>query len=66
MQYELFEPASAQGNDGAQLSSVQEKMGGLLPNLYRQMAGAPVVLEAYLTLTEILSRSSFTPAEQQL
>ena len=66
MQYELFEPASAPGSAGAQLSGVQEKMGGLLPNLYRQMAGAPVVLEAYLTLTEILSRSSFTPAEQQL
>lgn len=66
MQYELFEPASAPGNAGAQLTGVQEKMGGLLPNLYRQMAGAPVVLEAYLTLTDILSRSSFTPAEQQL
>ncbi|MDN2565612.1 carboxymuconolactone decarboxylase family protein [Aquibium sp. A9E412] len=66
MQYELFAPEGAPGDAGERLAAVREKMGGLLPNLYRQMAGAPIVLEAYLTLSDILSRSSFSPAEQQL
>lgn len=66
MQYELFTPQTASDNAGVLLDGVQKKMGGLLPNLYRQMAVAPIVLEAYLTLTDLLAKSSFTPAEQQL
>ena len=66
MRYELLTPETAPDNAGPLLNGVQAKMGGLLPNLYRQMAGTPIVLEAYLMLTDLLSRSSFSPAEQQL
>ena len=48
------------------LQAIQEKMGGLLPNLYCQMANAPVVLETYQYLAKQLTRTSFSPAEQQL
>lgn len=48
------------------LQSIQEKMGGLLPNLYCQMANAPIVLETYQYLAKQLTKTSFSPAEQQL
>lgn len=66
MRYELFDPDNAPSDAGNLLGNVKQKMGGLLPNLYRQMAGAPVVLEAYLTLSSLLAKTSFSPAEQQL
>lgn len=66
MQYELFDPDNAPGDAGSLLGTAKQKMGGLLPNLYRQMAGAPVLLEAYLTLSNLLAKTSFTPSEQQL
>lgn len=50
----------------ATLKGIQEKMGGLLPNLYCQMANTPVVLEAYQNLAKLLTQTSFSPAEQQL
>ena len=48
------------------LESAAKSMGGFLPNLYKEMANAPVVLEAYLTLSKLLSKTSFSFAEQQL
>lgn len=62
----LYDAATAPEGSQPLLGGVQKKMGGLLPNLYRQMAAAPAVLEAYLTLTDILAKTSFSPAEQQL
>ena len=66
MRAELFTPETAPEESRELLRGVQKKMGGFLPNLYRQMAGAPAVLETYLTLTDLLAKTSFTPAEQQL
>ena len=66
MNAELYSPENAPADSVAMLSGIQEKMGGMLPNLYRQMAGAPAVLEAYLDLSDLLGKSSFSPAEQQL
>lgn len=66
MKTELFDPETAPQDAQPLLQDVQKKMGGLLPNLYRQMAAAPTVLEAYLALTDILAKTSFSPAEQQL
>ena len=66
MNLELKTAENAPGSAGKMLADVQTKMGGFLPNLYAQMANAPAVLEAYLTMTEILGKTSFSPAEQKL
>ncbi len=39
---------------------------GFFPNLYGYMAEAPVTIEAYLALNEMLAKTSFTPAQQQV
>jgi len=66
MNVSLFTPDDAPEASREQLADVKKKMGGFLPNLYRQMAQSPAVLEAYLTLSRLLGETSFTPAEQQL
>lgn len=66
MKFELHTPESAPEGASARLQAVSDSMGGFLPNLYRQMANAPAVLDAYLDLTDILRKTSFSPAEQQL
>ena len=65
MQFELFSVDNAPEGAKQLLSGVEKKMGGLLPNLYRQMAQSPVALEAYLTLSGLIAKTDFTPAEQQ-
>jgi uncharacterized peroxidase-related enzyme len=62
----LYDAATAPEGSQPLLEGVQKKMGGLLPNLYRQMAAAPAVLEAYLALTDIFGKTSFSPVEQQV
>ncbi|MDI4636787.1 MULTISPECIES: carboxymuconolactone decarboxylase family protein [Halomonadaceae] len=47
------------------LESTQKQMG-FLPNLFAKMAEAPALLEAYQTLDGIYSRTSLTPAQQQV
>ena len=66
MEFELHTPEAAPEGAGARLQAVSDSMGGFLPNLYRQMANAPALLDAYLDLTELLRKTSFSPAEQQL
>jgi uncharacterized peroxidase-related enzyme len=39
---------------------------GFVPNLLGTMAGAPALLEAYLTLSRVFDESSFTPTERQV
>ena len=65
MNFDLYSPDNAPEGSSDQLSGAAEKMGGLLPNLYRQMAQSPVVLEAYFTMANLLEKTDFTPAEQQ-
>ncbi len=38
---------------------------GFVPNLFAYMAEAPVTLEAYLTLNQLIGKSSLTPAQAQ-
>ncbi len=47
------------------LHAVKEKMG-FVPNLYLGLADAPAALEAYLTLSDIITRTSFSAQEQQI
>lgn len=66
MKVELHTPETAPAEARKMLEDTQEKLGGFLPNLYRQMAEVPVVLETYFALQKLLARTRFTPAEQQL
>ncbi len=43
-----------------------EKAYGFLPNLYRNMAESPELLESYLTLSKIFTKTSFTETERQI
>lgn len=65
MKFELYSPETAPAGAAENLSGVEKKMGGLLPNLYRQLAESPAALEAYLTLSNLLAKTDFSPAEQQ-
>ena len=47
------------------LEKVQAKYG-FLPNLFGTMAGAPALADAYFVLSDIFSKTSFTPTEQQV
>ncbi|WP_299951273.1 carboxymuconolactone decarboxylase family protein [uncultured Ruegeria sp.] len=66
MSAELYTAENAPEGARPLLEAVQKKMGGFLPNLYRQMAGVPGVLDTYLMLSDRFGGTSFTPAEQQL
>ncbi len=48
-----------------QLAAI-EKGWKFIPNLHRTLAESPVTLKAYDTLFDLVSKSSFTPAEQQV
>ncbi|WP_405292265.1 carboxymuconolactone decarboxylase family protein [Algibacter sp. Ld11] len=43
-----------------------EKKYGMLPNLFRYMAGAPAALETYVNTFNTFSKTSFTAGEQHL
>ncbi|MEZ7498521.1 carboxymuconolactone decarboxylase family protein [Flavobacterium sp. Arc3] len=43
-----------------------EKKYGMLPNLFRYMAGAPAALEGYTSLFNTFAKTSFTTGEQHL
>lgn len=43
-----------------------EETRGMVPSLMRVMAESPTTLKAYLALSEMVSHTDFTPAEQQL
>lgn len=47
------------------LEAAQEEFG-FLPNLLGELAGAPPVLDAYMTMSGLLEDTSFEPVEQQL
>ena len=47
------------------LEGAQQKFG-FVPNLLGIMAEAPATLEAYLSLADVLGRTTFTPVEQQV
>lgn len=66
MTADLYTTETAHEDARDLLQGVQDKMGGFLPNLYKQMAGAPVVLQAYLALSDLIAKTSFSPAERHL
>lgn len=64
-EFTLYTPDNAPGKAGELLDGVQKKMG-FLPNLYGKLAESDVTLEAYLTLSSLVAKTSFSPPEQQL
>lgn len=56
---------SAPEDSKANLEYGQKKYG-MLPNLFRYMAGAPATLDAYINLSKIFNDTSFTVGEQHL
>jgi len=44
----------------------REKKYGFLPNLFGAFAGSPAVLEAYISLSNLLEKTSLTIQEQQI
>jgi len=46
-------------------SGIQQTYG-FIPNLFAYMAEAPTTLQAYLNLNDLVSKTSFTPAQQQI
>ena len=60
-----IEPEEASGRTAAVYGQLKSKMGVVL-NLFKGLANSPQALEAYLTLDQLISDGSLTPAEQQL
>ena len=64
-QFNFYTLDSAPDGSKDLLEATQKQMG-FLPNLYLGLAESPATLEAYLTLSKLLTKTSFTPAEQNL
>jgi len=56
---------SAPAESKRQLEGARQ-LRGRIPNLYGVLAEAPIAVEAYLTLANLLMRSSFTPTERHV
>lgn len=63
-----FQPHSMGSAPEASQPLLEKAKGafGFVPNVLAVMAESPPALEAYLTLGDLLAKSAFTPAEQQL
>ena len=55
---------TAPAKSKALLQGVQQQYG-FVPNLFWPMAEAPTTIEAYLTLNQLITQTSLTPAQQQ-
>ncbi|MGZ8984637.1 MAG: carboxymuconolactone decarboxylase family protein [Methylotenera sp.] len=58
-------PENTFGQTKELLEGIQ-KGYGFIPNLFGYMAEAPTTVEAYLALNELVSKTSLTPAQQQV
>ena len=63
--FKFHTPENTSGPTKELLSGIQ-KGYGFFPNLFGYMAEAPTTVEAYLALNELVSRTSLTPAQQQV
>jgi AhpD family alkylhydroperoxidase len=59
-----YTPESAKPEAQVLLNNIQSGYG-FIPNLFAYMAEAPVTIEAYLALNELIAKSSLTPAQAQ-
>ena len=64
-EFTIYTPENAPGKSAELLAGTQKKMG-FLPNLYAMFAESEATLEAYFSLSSLVAKTSFSPAEQQL
>lgn len=58
-------PENTSGKTKELLTGIQKNYG-FLPNIFAYMAESPVTVEAYLSLSDLVSKTSLTPAQQQV
>lgn len=63
--FTFYTPQNAAEPAKSLLNGIQ-KGYGFVPNLFAYMAEAPTTIEAYLALNECVSKTSLTPAQQQV
>ena len=63
--FPLHTPETAPEGSAETLRGIREAWG-FVPNLHAELAEAPAALEGYGAVFDAFSRSSFTPAEQQV
>jgi len=63
--FTFYTPENTSGQTKELLTSIQ-KSYGFIPNLFGYMAEAPTTIEAYLALNNLVSKTSLTPAQQQV
>ena len=64
-EFTIYTPEDAPGKSGDLLDGALKKMG-FLPNLYAMLAESDTALDGYLSLSSLVSKTGFSPAEQQL
>ncbi|MBI3491752.1 MAG: carboxymuconolactone decarboxylase family protein [Acidobacteria bacterium] len=64
-QFTIHTVDSAPAASRETLTAVQKKFG-FLPNLLGELAATPAALQAYVTLNELLGRTSLSPVAQQV
>lgn len=65
MDFTIYTTENAPEESKPLLNAARENFG-FVPNLLGEFAESPAVLEGYLTLSEIVGKTDFTPKEQQL
>lgn len=63
--FRFHTPENTTGSTQELLSTIK-KQYGFFPNLFGPMAESPVTVEAYLALNDFVSKTSFTPGQQQI
>ncbi|MDT8439933.1 MAG: carboxymuconolactone decarboxylase family protein [Wenzhouxiangellaceae bacterium] len=64
MTLNVLEPQSASSEAAGLLEKAQQKYG-FIPNILGVMAHSPALLEAYMSLSQIFEKTSFSAAEKQ-
>lgn len=65
MEFTIYNTENAPNESQPLLQAAKENFG-FVPNLLGEFAESPAVLEGYLKLNEIVGKTEFSPAEQQL
>jgi uncharacterized peroxidase-related enzyme len=63
--FTFYTPENSSGAAKEILTQIEDKYG-FVPNLFGYMAEAPYLIEAYVMLSELLEKTQFTPAQQQV
>jgi uncharacterized peroxidase-related enzyme len=63
--FNFYTPENTTGHTKELLEGLKQSYG-FIPNLFAYMAEAPLTIEAYLALNDLVSKTSFSPAQQQV